>query len=96
MEPWAAAKKTFIWCGGAPVQIPSQRPLAPNVASVRSIANDKDCNEMILEAVHISPDICLKAEKNPRRSHLGDRAMKWLCDQSSPQMGAPFLQMRSV
>ena len=31
----------------APVRVPSQRPLAPRVASVTSVANDKD-NEMIL------------------------------------------------
>ena len=31
----------------APVQVPSQRPLAPSVASVTSVANDKGDNEMI-------------------------------------------------
>ena len=34
----------------APVRVPSQRPLAPSVASVTSVANDKDDNEMILGA----------------------------------------------
>ena len=34
-----------------PVRVPSQRPLAPSVASVTSVANDKDDNEMILGAV---------------------------------------------
>ena len=48
MEPWAAAKKTFIQCGGA-----------PNVASVTSIANDKGDNEMIVGAVHRSPGISI-------------------------------------
>ena len=32
----------------APVRVASQRPLAPSVASVRSVANDKGDNEMIL------------------------------------------------
>jgi len=32
----------------APVRVPSQRPRAPSVASVTSVANDKDDNEMIL------------------------------------------------
>ena len=55
------------------VRVPSQRPLALSVASVTSVANDKGGNEMILGAVHRSPDICLTAEKNPRKPQLGDR-----------------------
>ena len=69
----------------APIRVPSQRPLAP---SVTSVANDKSDNEMILGAVHRSPGICLTAENNPRKPQLGDRLMKGLCDQSSPQMGS--------
>ena len=72
----------------APVRVPSQRPLAPSVASVMSVANDKGDNEMILGAVHRSPGICLTAVENPRKPQLGDRLMKELCDQSSPQMGS--------
>ena len=68
----------------APVRVPSQKPLAPNVAS---ITNDKGENQMILEAVHRSPGICVTAEENPRKPHPGDHLMKGLCDQSSPQMG---------
>ena len=60
----------------APVRVPSQRPLAPSVSSVKSVANDKGDNEMILGAVHRSPGICLTAEENPRKSQLGDRLMK--------------------
>ena len=52
----------------APARVPSQRPLAPSVASVTSVANDKSDNEMILGAVHRSPDICLTAEETPRKS----------------------------
>ena len=37
-------------------------------------------NEMILETVHKSPDICLTAEENPRKPQLGDRLKKGLCD----------------
>ena len=55
--------------------------------SVTSVANDKGDNEMILGAVHRSPGICLTAEENPRKSQLGDRLMKGLCDQSTSQMG---------
>ena len=72
----------------APVPVPSQRPLAPNVASVTSVANYKGDNEMILGAVHRSPSICLTAEENSRKLQLGDRLMKGLCDQSSPQRGS--------
>ena len=39
--------------------------------------------------------IYLTCEGNPRKPQLGDRFMK-LWDQSSPQMGVPYLQMRSV
>ena len=72
----------------APVRVPSQRLLAPSVASVTSIAIDKGDNEMILGAVHRSPGICLTAEENPRKHQLGDRLMKVRYDQSSPQMGS--------
>ena len=47
-----------------PVRVPSQRPLAPSVTPVTSVANDKGDNEMILGAVHRSPSICLTAEEN--------------------------------
>ena len=67
-----------------PVRVPSQRPLAP---SVKSVSNDKGDNEMIPEAVHISPGIYRKAEENPGKLQLGDRLRKGLCDQLSPQMG---------
>jgi hypothetical protein len=50
-------------------------------------ANDKRDNEIILEVLHRSPDICLTAEGNPGKSQLGDCLMKGLCDQSLPQMG---------
>ena len=63
-----------------------QRPLAPSVSSVTSVANDKGDNEMIPGAVHRSPGICLMAEENPRKPQLGDRLMKGPCNQSSPQM----------
>ena len=72
----------------APVRVPIQRPLAPSVASVTSATNNKGDNGMILGAVHRSPGICLTAEENPRKPQLGDRLMKGLCDQSSPQIGS--------
>ena len=65
MEPWAAAKKTFRGAvPPAPVRVPSQRKLAPNVASVTMAACDKGDNEMMLGAVHKSPGICLSVEEN--------------------------------
>ena len=71
----------------ASVRVPSQRPIAPSVASVTSVVNDKGDNEMILGAVHRTPGICLTAEENPSKHQLGDRLMKGLCDHSSPKMG---------
>ena len=50
----------------APVGVSSQRPLAPSVTSVTSVANVKGDNKMILGAVNTSPGICLTAEENPR------------------------------
>ena len=64
MEPWDQRSKMFqtiVAVPPAPVRVPSQRPLASNVASV---ANDKGDNKMILEDVHRSFGICLTAEEN--------------------------------
>ena len=71
----------------APVRVPTQRPLAPSVTSVTSVANDKSDNEMIMGVVHISPGICLTAKENPRKPLLEYCLMKGLCDQTLPQMG---------
>ena len=60
----------------APVRVPSQRLFDPSVASVTSVANDNGGNKMILGAVHRSPGICLAAQENPKKPHLGDRLMK--------------------
>ena len=49
----------------APVRVPGQRPLAPSVTSVTSVANDKGDNDMIPGLVHRSPGICLTAEETP-------------------------------
>ena len=72
MEPCAAAKKTFNSA------VPNQRLIAPSVASVTSVTNDKGDNVMILGAVHRSPGICLTAEASPRKLQLGDSLIKGL------------------
>ena len=74
----------------ASVRVPSQRPLAPSVASVTPVANDKGYKEMILGSVRGSPGNFLKAEENLRKLQIGDRLMNALCDQSSPQMGSLY------
>ena len=74
----------------APVWVPSKSPLAPGVASV---ASDKGDNEMILGAVHRSPGICLRAEKNPRKPQIGDEGAVRPVIVSN---GVPFLQIRSI
>ena len=66
----------------APVRVLSQRPLAPSVSSVTSVANDKGDNEMILGAVHRSP-----VRGKPQKTSA-DRLMKGLCDQSLPHIGS--------
>ena len=90
--PWSHGlwpKELLVSVGVSPALfwIPSQRPLAPSVASVMSVANDRGDNEMILGPVHRSAGICLKAEENHRKPQLGDCLMKGLSDQSLPQMG---------
>ena len=67
-------------------RVPSQRPLATSIASVTSVTNEKDDNEMILGAVHRSPGICLTAEETSRKPQLGDSLMN----------GAVRLVMRSL
>ena len=50
MEPWRLRPKKFqtsVAVPPAPVRVPSHRLLAPSVASVTSVANDKGDNEMI-------------------------------------------------
>ena len=54
MEPWTAVKKVSVAVPQATVRVPSQRPLAPSVVSVTSVADDKGDNEMILGAMHRS------------------------------------------
>ena len=64
--PWGLRPKKFqtsVTVPSAPVRVPSQMPLAPNVASIMSVANDKDDNEIILGVVHRS-GIFLTAEEN--------------------------------
>ena len=72
MEPWAEAKKKLsvsVAASKAPVRVPSQRSIAPSVASVTSVA-DKSDYKIILGAVHRSPGIYHKAEENPRKPQL--------------------------
>ena len=68
-----AVHGTSVAVPPAPVRVPSQTPLAPSVASITSVANDKGDNEMIPGAVHRSPDTCLTAEENPGKPQLGYR-----------------------
>ena len=70
----------------APVRVPSQRPLAPSVASVTSVANDKGDNEMILG---LCTDL-LAFALQPRKTTEN------LSQEVIASNGVPFLQMRSV
>ena len=55
--------QTSVAVPPAPVRVSSQSSLAPSVASVTSVANDKGDNEMIPGAVHRPPRICLTARR---------------------------------
>ena len=54
----------------------------------RMLTNDKGDNEMIPGAEQRSLGIYLSDEEKPGKPQLGDRLMKGLCEQSSPQMGS--------
>ena len=73
----------------APVRVPSQRPLAPSVVSVTSVANDKRDNEMILGAVH---RFSLQSRKISARKQSDEGAVRPVIASN----GVPFLQMRPV
>ena len=70
------------------VRVPEQRPLAPRVTSVTSVALDKNDNEMIPGDVLRYPGICLTAKENPGKPRLENLPMMELYDHSSPQMGS--------
>ena len=67
-----------------PVRVTSERPLAPNVALVTSVANDKSDNEMILGA-----------EENSGKHQLEESNEEAVRSVISSN-GVPSLQMRSV
>ena len=72
----------------APVLVLSQRPLAPSVASVTLVANDK--------GVHRSPGICLIAEKNPRKPSAKRPSDEGAVRPVIISNGVHFVQMRLV
>ena len=88
MGPWEANKKTLSQCGGASssCRVPSQRPLAPSVASVTSVTNGKGDNEMILGAVHRSPGICLTAKEKPQKTSARRPSVEGAVQMKGPQM----------
>ena len=79
-----------------PVWVPSQRPLAPSVESVMSVANDKSDNEMILGAVHRSPGICLTSEEKNQKNSARRPSDEGAVRRVIASNGLPFLQIRSV
>ena len=74
--------------------VPSQKSLVPSVASVTSVANDKDDNKMIPGGVHESPGICLTAEQNPQKTSAR-RPLKSVRPFIALNR-VPYLQMKSV
>ena len=55
----------------------------------RLSANHKDDNEIIPRAMHRSPDILSKADKNPWKPQLGDDGSR-LCDQVITSNGLQY------
>ena len=58
-------------------------------------ANDNGDNEMTQKAVHRFASICLAAEENPGKPHLGDSKLKAVRPVVVSN-GVPYLRMRSV
>ena len=86
MEPLGLRPKNFqtsLVVPPAPLRIHSQRPLAPNVASVTSVPNDKGDNEMILGAVHRKPQLEEPSDEGAVRPVIISN-------------GVPFLKIRSA
>ena len=80
----------------APVRVPSQRPLAPSVASVTSVASDKGDNEMILgDFAQISWHFSY-SRGNPQKTSARRSSDEEVVRPVTASNGVPFLQMRSV
>jgi hypothetical protein len=80
----------------APVRVLSQRPLAPCVASVTSVANDKGDNEMIRGGfAQISWHLPYSRRK-PQKTSARRSSDKGAVRSDIASNGVPFLQMRSV
>ena len=62
----------------APVRIPSQRPLAPSVASITSVANGKGDNEMILENMILRQIFGPKSNENGEWRRLHKEEIEFL------------------
>ena len=74
------------------VRVPSQRPLALNVASVMSVANDKGHNEITLGLCTDLLAFTLQLRKTSARGLFGEGAVRPVIASN----GVPFLKMRSV
>ena len=83
MESWAANKKVFKLVCRCHQLLSGFLTTCPecHVSHVCQLTI-----RVIPRAVHISPRMYFKAEKNPEKPQLGDRRLS-LCDQASPQMG---------
>ena len=96
MQPWTAAtKKALSQCCGATNSCPGQRPLAPSVASVTSVANDKGNNEIIPGAGTDLLALALQLRKTPEKSARrpsDEGALRPVIASN----GIPLLQMKSV
>ena len=85
LEPWGQRTKKFqtsVAVPPAPVWVPSQRPLAPSVTSVTSVANDK----VIMKLSRLCTGLlafALQLRKTSAR-RPSDEAVR----QVSPQMGS--------
>ena len=80
----------------APVRVLIQRPLAPSVASVTSVAHDKGDNEMTLVDMQTSLGICLTVEEKSQKTSASIPSDEGAVRPVIASNGIPFLQIRSV
>ena len=90
MEPWAVTKKSFILVWRCFQLLfgflaNGHLPLVSRQSYLLRIRMKTDIKPGV---VHRSPGIYFKTEDNPGKPQLGDRLIKGLCEQSSPQMGS--------
>jgi hypothetical protein len=99
IEQWAVGKKKLsvsVAVPPSPVRVPTQKSLAPSVASDTLVANDKGDAKIILGSVIRSAGICLTVEENSRKPQQGYPGSPASSSSKSPFWNNFYLEMWSM